>query len=161
MIKVYSSRAVHPNIITISNQYENQTRYLDFDLSEIPEGNRYLIVTYEKTSYAFPIGEDGRFEVTSSLTWEPAKTYYGNIVVSNIPIDDKLESSSALFVSDTIKLIVNKNYINAESLSEQPLPIELKLVYDDLLNLKKEIEDKLSNGEFNGKSAYELAVENG
>ena len=151
MIKVYSSRSVHPNIITISNQYENKTRYLDFDLSEVPEGNRYLIVTYEKTSYAFPIGEDGTFEVTSSLTWEPAKTYYANIVVSDIPIVDKLESSNALFVSDTIKLIVNKNYINAESLSEQPFPKELQIVYDDLLNLKKEIEQKLENGEFDGK----------
>ena len=151
MIKVYSSRSVHPNIITISNQYENKTRYLDFDLSEVPEGNRYLIVTYEKTSYAFPIGEDGTFEVTSSLTWEPAKTYYANIVVSDIPIVDKLESSNALFVSDTMKLIVSKNYINAESLSEQPFPKELKIVYDDLLNLKKEIEQKLENGEFNGK----------
>lgn len=161
MIKVYSNRTVHPNQITISNQYENKTRYLEFDLSEIPQGNRYLIVSQDNKSYAFLLGKDGTFEVTSSLTWDPGKVYYANIVVSNVLISDKIESTSTLFISDTINMYVSKNYINADSLAEQPLPKEIQIVYDDLLNLKKEIEDKLANGDFDGKSAYELAVENG
>lgn len=151
MIKIYSNRSVHPNQITISNQYENKTRYIEFDLSEIPQGNRYLIVSQNEKSYAFLLGKDGTFEVTSALTWNPGKVYYANIVVSNVLINDKIESTSALFVSDTINMYVSKNYINADSLAEQPLPKELQIVYDDLLNLKKEIETKLANGDFNGK----------
>lgn len=159
MLKVFSNRKVSPKRIKISNQYENKTRKLTFDTSELPEGFKYLVVSNKNNSVAYFLN-DSTFSIESALTWESG-LYYGNIVISNKEVVDKLESTNTLFISDTFEMYVEANNINAQALSEQPLPIELKLVYDDLLNLKKEIEDKIANGEFNGKSAYEVAVKNG
>ena len=152
MIKVYLNRKVSETQITIGNQYESGVNAIDFDLSELkekwPNGNIYLLVSRKKHTWPYSI-DDGEFKIEYVLTWKRG-FYQMNVVVTDEKITDQLESSNTIFVSDTINAYVNENQINAKALTEQELPRELQIVYDDLITLKKNIEKDLADGKYIG-----------
>lgn len=152
MIKVYLNRKVSETQLTIGNQYESGVNAIDFDLSELkqkwPNGNIYLLVSRKKHTWPYSI-DDGEFKIEYVLTWKRG-FYQMNVVVTDEKITDQLESSNTIFVSDTFNAYVNENQINAKALTEQELPRELQIVYDDLITLKKNIEKDLADGKYIG-----------
>ena len=158
-IKVYNDRRVRPTFITVANQHENMTRTIDFDFIDCMQGHRYLILTIDGKSTPFLILGD-KLNITSVISQNNVK-YLANIVISDKEITDRIDPDNILFISDTFYIKIQGNDINVKEISEFPIPPELQLPYDELLDLIEKIDHKLSDGEFNGKSAYEIAVENG
>lgn len=158
-IKVYNDRRVRPTFITVANQHENMTRTIDFDFIDCMQGHRYLILTIDGKSTPFLILGD-KLNITSVISQNNVK-YLANIVISDKEITDRIDPDNILFISDTFYIKIQGNDINVKEISEFPIPAELQLPYDELLDLIEEIDHKLSDGEFNGKSAYEIAAENG
>ena len=150
-IKVFDDRMVSPSRLVVGNQYENQIETIKFNLPEY-DGYQYLVINKNSESYAIPLDKEGVFYVDSLLTWSSG-IYECNIVISGKELNEssEIDGTKLTFISNTIRLKVVSNSINASQLSKAPLPINLQIVYDDLLNLKKDIEQKLENGEFNGK----------
>lgn len=60
------------------------------------------------------------------------------------------KNNEHVFISDGFIGIVNDNDIDPDSINEG-LDSNLQILYDDLLGLKQEVEEKLENGGFNGK----------
>ena len=156
-IKISKDRSVFPYRTNVSNQYENKTDSIEFDL-DVPNGNKYLFVEIDGKTVPYPLLNP--FPITSDLSWT-AGGHRACVVVSNVEIKDTINKEDTLFISDEFMLVVAKNFINPADVSQGTLPEPLKIVYDDLMSLKKELENKLSNGDFNGDSAYEVAVKNG
>lgn len=149
IIKLYSNRKVEPSSIIMANQHENMTRVLEFNLEQVPNGYRYLVLTNSSGSNLYLI-TDNKVDITSAFTWN-GQTYEANVVVSNIELENELVSTNVLWISNTFRLQVRRNNINAEELSKLPIPPDLQMPYDKLLHLIEDVEGKLENGEFNGK----------
>lgn len=149
IIKLYSNRKVEPSSIIMANQHENMTRVLEFNLEQVPNGYRYLVLTNSSGSNLYLI-TDNKVDITSAFTWN-GQTYEANVVVSNIELKNELVSTNVLWISNTFRLQVRRNNINAEELSKLPIPPDLQMPYDKLLQLIEDVEGKLENGEFNGK----------
>ena len=149
IIKLYSNRKVEPSSIIMANQHENMTRVLEFNLEQVPNGYRYLVLTNSSGSNLYLI-TDNKVDITSAFTWN-GQTYEANVVVSNIELENELVSTNVLWISNTFRLQVRRNNINAEELSKLPIPPDLQMPYDKLLQLIEDVEGKLENGEFNGK----------
>ena len=153
-ITIKKNRSVYPYRIKVSNQYENKTNSIEFDL-DVPNGNKYLFVEIDGRTIPYPL--ENEFEISAGLSWT-AGEHRACVVVSNVEIKDTINKEDALFISDEFVLVVDKNFINPDDVAGGGLPEPLKILYDDLMSLKNEIEKKLQNGEFNGESAYEIAV---
>lgn len=149
IIKLYSNRKVEPSSIIMANQHENMTRVLEFNLERVPNGYRYLVLTNSSGSNLYLI-TDNKVDITSAFTWN-GQTYEANVVVSNIELENELVSTNVLWISNTFRLQVRRNNINAEELSKLPIPPDLQMPYDKLLQLIEDVEGKLENGEFNGE----------
>lgn len=168
-IKVFDDRKVSPSRLIVGNQFENGIERIQFELPEnmLEKGYRYLILNKpsEDESYPIPLDENNIFYVDSRLTYYLKGVWIANVVLVKDEIkEDNLNPDTWTFISDNITLIVKSNYINNKYLEELPLPENLKIVYDDLLKMYDTIKSDYENGNFNGqdgKSAYELAVENG
>lgn len=168
-IKVFDDRKVSPSRLIVGNQFENGIERIQFELPEnmLEKGYRYLILNKpsEDESYPIPLDENNIFYVDSRLTYYLKGVWIANVVLVKDEIkEDNLNPDTWTFISDNITLIVKSNYINNEYLGELPLPENLKIIYDDLLKMYETIKSDYENGNFNGrdgKSAYELAVENG
>ena len=168
-IKVFDDRKVSPSRLIVGNQFENGIERIQFELPEnmLEKGYRYLILNKpsEDESYPIPLDENNIFYVDSRLTYYLKGVWIANVVLVKDEIkEDSLNPDTLTFISDNITLIVKSNYINNEYLGELPLPENLKIIYDDLLKMYETIKSDYENGNFNGqdgKSAYELAVENG
>lgn len=168
-IKVFDDRKVSPSRLIVGNQFENGIERIQFELPEnmLEKGYRYLILNKpsEDESYPIPLDENNIFYVDSRLTYYLKGVWIANVVLVKDEIkEDSLNPDTLTFISDNITLIIKSNYINNKYLEELPLPENLKIVYDDLLKMYETIKSDYENGNFNGrdgKSAYELAVENG
>lgn len=153
-IKIGKNRSVYPYRIKVSNQYENKTNSIEFDL-DVPNGNKYLFVEIDGRTIPYPL--ENKFEISSGLSWT-AGEHRACVVVSNVEIKDTINKEDTLFISDEFVLVVDKNFINPDDVAGGGLPEPLKILYDDLMSLKNAIEKKLQNGEFDGESAYQIAV---
>lgn len=168
-IKVFDDRKVSPSRLIVGNQFESGIERIQFELPEnmLEKGYRYLILNKpsEDESYPIPLDENNIFYVDSRLTYYLKGVWIANVVLVKDEIkEDNLNPDTWTFISDNITLIVKSNYINNKYLEELPLPENLKIVYDDLLKMYDTIKRDYENGNLNGrdgKSAYELAVENG
>lgn len=168
-IKVFDDRMVSPSRLVVGNRFENGIDKIQFELPEnmLEKGYRYLILNKpsEDESYPIPLDENNIFYVDSRLTYYLKGVWIANVVLVKDEIkEDNLNPDTWTFISDNITLIVKSNYINNEYLGELPLPENLKIIYDDLLKMYETIKSDYENGNFNGqdgKTAFELAVENG
>ena len=155
IIKILNDRSVRPNSLLISNKLENNSRTLEFDTSSIDDnlqnGFKYLILEINNQNVPFPL-IDNKFEVQSNLTKTPGK-YRALYVITNIQLDHStpvINPTTTNFISDTFILSIDDNFLDTQQMADMPLPQPLKIVYDDLLLLKTQLEQGLSDGSFVG-----------
>lgn len=147
MISVNIDRSVSPKEIKIANQFEIKTNRIDFRLTFPYEGNVYLILTNQDGSFYLPL-QNNHFIFDSSETWIQGG-WNAHIFISDTEIvDGVVDKTKALFISDDFGLWVEPSDINIDDLQSQPLPKQLKLIYDELLVLKDELEKATVQGKY-------------
>lgn len=154
MIKICNDRSVFPNSVKISNQYENDTRSIDFDLSEVQfKGNVYLICKYQgqSTFYApLLLDENNSIPVETFLSAQPG-AYTCVIVISTVTIDAdyNFSSDNPLFVSNKFTLNVDPNFLTGTATAWQLTPAAQNY-FDQLIALVDKVQADLDNGSFVG-----------
>ena len=154
MIKICNDRSVFPNSVKISNQYENDTRSIDFDLEDVQfTGNTYLICKYQnKDEYYAPLLLDSNNSIpVKTFLSQKAGMYECLIVISNVKIDENYDFSNdnPLFVSNLFNVCVSKNYLSGTS-KQWELSPEMKNYYDRLIALVGKVQEDLDSGAFVG-----------
>ena len=152
-IKVYNNRIVIPSTIKLSNMYENRSKYLEFDFTDvITKGNKYLVCKHEsEQTFKTPLLlSDDKLIVKTFMNASPG-TYKSLIIISDTTIDDNYDFSSdnLLFVSNMFDLIVDENFLNGSS-KEWELPDSINIKFDELLALISKVNEDLDSGAFNG-----------
>lgn len=150
-IDVFADRRVFPKEVKLANQYEIKSNVIKFNLNFDKPDNAfaYLVLINEANQYYYPL-VNNEFLIDSSETW-----IYGgwnaHIIVSEGEIvSGKVDKTKALFISDYFSLRIDENEIDVESLEKQAIPAQLKLLYDDLMLLKTQVENSLAQGLFIG-----------
>lgn len=154
MIKICNDRSVFPNSVKISNQYENDTRIIDFDLEDVQfTGNTYLICKYQnEDEYYAPLLLDSNNSIpVKTFLSQKAGMYECLIVISNVKIDENYDFSNdnPLFVSNLFNVCVSKNYLSGTSKKWELSP-EMKNYYDRLIALVGKVQEDLDSGAFVG-----------
>ena len=147
--------------LNLSNKYENLDETIVFDLpEEFNDYRKYLLafITVDDKQYFSPLPIiNNSVKVSSSLTqfaglwtmYVTCRQQELDLTTENVDISPK--EGEHVFISDAIYGIVSNSAINKELVKNTPMDSNLKLVYDDLFDLKKQIETKLANGEFKGE----------
>lgn len=157
--------------IILGNKYENNDDTITFSFpADFENFNHYLIGIIKKNNITntiiLPI-INKQFIISSSITYIPGNwSLYvmcreHALDLDQSPVDISAQTDERVFISDKILGIVNDNEIEETNIENVPLDHNLQIALDQFLELKHEVEQKLQNGDFNGKSAYEIAVENG
>ena len=154
MIKVYNNRIVSPSNVKISNKFENDTRTIQFDLSDITiKGNVYLICKYEKDNeYKTPLLLDERDSIpVKTFLSAKAGAYKTLLVISNVVIDNDYNFSddNITFISNEFVMAVEDNFLNGTAVDWELSP-EMQIKFDELLSLIKKVQSDLDGGAFNG-----------
>lgn len=154
MIKICNNRSVFPNSIKISNQYENDTRSIDFDLEDVQfMGNTYLICKYQnEDEYYAPLLLDSNNSIpVKTFLSQRAGMYECLIIISNVKIDENYDFSNdnPLFVSNLFNIYISKNYLNGTA-KQWELSPEMKNYYDRLIALVGKVQEDLDSGAFVG-----------
>ena len=145
-VVVGRDRSVKPGRIKVANEHESDTNVLVFSFDFEYTGNAYLVFSRDGQSLYTPI-INGQYTVDMGCSCMGG-VWTTNILISESEIvDGKLDKSKKTFVSDDFVLTIQDNSINIEDLEKQELPADLKLLYDDLFNLKKQIEWMIANSE--------------
>lgn len=165
-VTVRRSREVFPASFKLGNQYENDIDALSFDLSELSgiEGNKYLICrkdNYSDFKSPLVLDEKDSIPIAVFLTAQAGR-YSCVLVVTETTIDDDYNFSedNPRFVSDVFSMYVEENFLSGTSTGWQ-LPPTMHIEYEEMVALKDKLQAELESGAFNGKSAYEIAVEHG
>lgn len=162
MIKICNDRSVFPNSVKISNQYENDTRSIDFDLSEVQfKGNVYLICKYQgqSTFYApLLLDENNSIPVETFLSAQPG-AYTCVIVISTVTIDAdyNFSSDNPLFVSNEFTLNVDPNFLTGTATAWQLTPAAQNY-FDQLIALVDKVQEDLDNGSFVGNGIKSITL---
>ena len=147
IVYINSDRSVFPKELKIANQFEIKTNEIKFIFDgDIPRtGYPYLILTNRNGSFYLPLVDDS-VVFGSQETWIMGG-WSAHIMISEAEIINGIvNKSEKLFISDDFGLWVEPSDINIDDLKEQQLPTPLKLLYDELLVLKKELEDIVDQG---------------
>ena len=148
-IFAYADRKLSKKTVDIGNMQESGVTRLKFSLEEDIQalgGNVYLIASYDGESYPYPLRE-GEIEIGREFT-QRVKTPVNLIVSTSKDINNPL--NGVVWISNTLTLVVDKNSINVDAINEQELPPSLKIIYDNLLNLEKELKEKMESGYWKG-----------
>ena len=156
MINISPDRSVYPSRIKVGNRFENGVEKIQFNIPKdiSKRGYEYLILNKPGKNESYPIPlEEGTFYVDSRVTYYLDGIWLGNVVVSQTIVDgEKVNPNSFTFISDDITLIVSKNSISQDKLSNLPLPQNIQIVYDKLFNTYEQIKTDYDSGKFNGVS---------
>ena len=151
-IKVKQNRIVSPNRVFLGNQYEEGITYLNIILDDIFKDNHVYLFFKNKRYNKFLIYPlIDKFNITQKIS-EFDGTWYIYILVSNNKIDniESLNNEENLFGNNDFLFVSNvicgdiKNVRFNLSEQEEAVDPNLKILYDDLLNLKEELEDMIS-----------------
>lgn len=149
-IQVLANRKLSKKVVDIGNMQENKVTKLIFELEEdivTLGGNVYLFVSYDGSTYPYPL-RDSTFEIGRELTQR--KKVEANVVVSDSDNSENL-LEGVMWISNTLTLVTDKNSINVNAINETELPPSLKIVYDDLLNLEKDLKEKRDSDYWRGE----------
>lgn len=136
--------------VNLCNQYENNDAYIHFDLpQEFDTYHKYVIgvnKSHSKT-IVLPISSNNTFAISSQIsyldgTWylyvmcreDPISTNNGCTDITAIP-------GEHVFISDGIVGIVNKLMFSKEFVESIPIDTNLKILYNDLLTLKCQLQN--------------------
>ena len=160
MIQVLNDRRVFPNNVTISNQYENNTRTIQFDLSDVDfTGNTYLICKYQNnTEFYNPLLLDENFSIpVETFLSAQAGSYSCVLVISTATIDENYDFSTdnPLFVSNVFTLNVQANFLTGTSTAWGLTPAAQNY-FDQLIALVNKVQSDLDSGAFNGNGIQSI-----
>lgn len=162
MIKICNDRSVFPNSVKVSNQCENGTRSIDFDLSEVQfKGNVYLICKYQgqSTFYApLLLDENNSIPVETFLSAQPG-AYTCVIVISRVTIDAdyNFSSDNPLFVSNEFTLNVDPNFLTGTATAWELTPAAQNY-FDQLIVLVDKVREDLDSGAFIGNGIKSITL---
>lgn len=162
MIKICNDRSVFPNSVKVSNQYENDTRSIDFDLSDVQfTGNTYLICKYQgQSTFYAPLLLDSNFSipVETFLSAQPG-AYTCVIVISTVTIDENYDFSSdnPLFVSNEFTLNVDQNFLTRTATAWELTPAAQNY-FDQLIALVDKVQEDLESGAFVGNGIKSITL---
>ena len=160
MIKILNDRRVFPNNVKISNQYENDTRTIQFDLSDVQfTGNTYLICKYQNdTDFYAPLLLDSDFSIpVETFLSAQAGLYSCVLVISTATIDENYDFSTdnPLFVSNVFTLNVQANFLTGTSTAWGLTPAAQNY-FDQLIALVNKVQSDLDSGAFNGNGIQSI-----
>lgn len=160
MIQVLNDRRVFPNNVTISNQYENDTRTIQFDLSDVEfTGNTYLICKYQNnTEFYNPLLLDENFSIpVETFLSAQAGSYSCVLAISTATIDENYDFSTdnPLFVSNVFTLNVQANFLTGTSTAWNLTPAAQNY-FDQLIALVNKVQSDLDSGAFNGNGIQSI-----
>lgn len=162
MIKICNDRSVFPNSVKVSNQYENDTRSIDFDLSDVQfTGNTYLICKYQgQSTFYAPLLLDSNFSipVETFLSAQPG-AYTCVIVISTVTIDAdyNFSSDNPLFVSNEFTLNVDPNFLTGTATAWELTPAAQNY-FDQLIALVDKVQEDLDSGAFVGNGIKSITL---
>ena len=156
--------------IILGNKFENQDEQIHFNLPpEFDSYNKYIIAVYRQDggdiTKVLPVN-DNIFIITSTLTHKSGRWYLylmcrqHELNLDDSEVDISAQNGEHVFISDGFIGMVATNYIDKNLVDNTPLDANLKVVYDDLLTVKQEVETKLANGDFDGHSPIVTIGEN-
>lgn len=160
MIYIKNDRSVFPNNVKVSNQYENETRTIQFDLSDVQfTGNTYLICKYQNNQdFYAPLLLDSNFSIpVETFLSAQAGTYSCVIAISTATIgpDYDFSTDNPLFVSNIFTLTVDANFLTGTSTSWQLTPAAQNY-FDQLIALVEKVKEDLDSGAFVGNGISEI-----
>lgn len=160
MIKILNDRRVFPNNVKISNQYENETRTIQFDLSDVQfTGNTYLICKYQNNQdFYAPLLLDSDFSIpVETFLSAQAGLYSCVLVISTATIDENYDFSTdnPLFVSNVFTLNVDANFLTGTSTAWNLTPAAQNY-FDQLIALVNKVQSDLDSGAFNGNGIQSI-----
>lgn len=160
MIYIKNDRSVFPNNVKVSNQYENETRTIQFDLSDVQfTGNTYLICKYQNNQdFYAPLLLDSNFSIpVETFLSAQAGTYTCVIAISTATIDENYDFSTdnPLFVSNIFTLTVDANFLTGTSTSWQLTPAAQNY-FDQLIALVEKVQSDLDSGAFVGNGIQSI-----
>ena len=134
--------------ICLGNKYENNDEIVRFNIPDDYRGYaKYVIAVHhgiKNVTKIFPV-EDS-LAVSSGLTYLSGKWYLylmcreDEIDYSSEDVDISARDGEHVFISDGIVGIVNESMIEKESVDNIPMDTNIRIVYDDLVRIKKELE---------------------
>lgn len=163
-VKVALDGTVTPNKIVLGNKWENNDEKIYFTLPEdFADYYKYLIGVMKQSTgnqtVVLPITDDTCY-VSSKLTylngnWNLyAMCRQQPLDLSGETIDIGHQDNERVFISNVFTGTVNNNMISQESVENIELDTNLQILYDELYVLKKEILDKVNNGEEKLSGSY-------
>lgn len=153
MIDIIYSSDGEPSekMVIIGNKYENNDETIHFILpQEFDSYSKYVIAVMKKdtgnVTKIFPV-KDSSLIVSSELTHLAGRWYLylmcrdHEIDVESEDIDISAKNGEHVFISDGFIGVVKDNYLDKEVIDNTPMDTNLQIVYDELVQLKKDLED--------------------
>ena len=159
-IRVANDRTVFPSSIKIANQYESDTRTIDFDLSKVEfHGNAYLVLKYRASSEYFTpllIGESMSIPVKTFMSAKEG-TYDALIAISTVEISEDYDFSkdNPMFISNVFQVIVEDNFLSGTE-QDWALTPAAQNYFDQLIALVEKVQSDLDSGAFVGNGIQSI-----
>ena len=153
--------------VILGNKRENLVTKLKFVFSDTFEGEKYVALLNPETEkwHLTPMNNDSIL-VGSNVT-QYAGVWKILVIVTNenLTSDNNVDlvTENAVYISNILKCVVRDNFLGNEFDSTIADP-NVKLWYTEAMKLKAQLDYYLETDYYrgkDGKSAYELAVENG
>lgn len=142
--------------VILGNHWENKDEFIQFDLpTDFDNYHKYMIAihrtkledeSYETITRVLPINNN-QFVVSTDITYLSGNWFMYVICreqelnLSDTEVDISPNFGEHVFISNSFIGIINSNYIESELVNNIPLDENLKIIYNDLLNLKTELEE--------------------
>lgn len=160
------------SVVQLGNKYENMDEQIHFIFEEKYKNYRkyalaYLSTNIKKVNRVLPIHND-ILDISNKLTglsgeWtiyimsrEKSELDLTQNVVELSPVDGE-----HVDISDSFTGVVKDNLIDKDSLENEVVDNNIKIVYDEMIALKEYFDEAKKTDFYRGKSNYELAVNNG
>lgn len=159
-IRVANDRTVFPSSIKIANQYESDTRTIDFDLTRVEfHGNAYLVLKYRASSEYFTpllIGESMSIPVKTFMSAKEG-TYDALIAISTAEINEDYDFSqdNPMFISDVFQVVVEDNFLSGTE-QDWALTPAAQNYFDKLIALVEKVQSDLDSGAFVGNGIQSI-----
>lgn len=148
--------------IILGNKLENLHTKLHFNFSKEFKGIKHIALLNPITNnYTIVPIVDDDYVVGLNVTTYPGKWTILIIISEEEIINNNLGEVTTTFISDPIKCLVKDNFLNNY---ENLIDPQIKMLYNEMIKIKNELDEKLETDYYkgkDGKSAYDIAVENG
>lgn len=150
-IQINSDGTASEKRIVLGNKYENNDEQIVFEVpEELTNHNKYVIATLQvdkdtMINKVLPVNNNV-FHVSTAITHREGNWFLylmcreSQLDLSQSNVDITAKSGEHVFISDGIIGVVNKNNINKDLIDSEPVDANLVELYEDLSELKKQLE---------------------